>query len=69
MTAAMKNPKSQADRAAILGALNQLESAAEALEAKAAGRWPSYTSERWRKLKRSLGILASDLRAGFGGWL
>jgi hypothetical protein len=69
MTATIKNPLSQADRTAILEALDQLETAADALEAAAAGRWPSYTGERWRKLKRSLGILASDLRAGFGGWL
>jgi hypothetical protein len=54
---------------AILVSLKQLETATAALEAAADGRWPAYTAERWRKLRRSLDILAADLRAEFGGWL
>ena len=67
----MKNPlaPTPADRAAIQAALDQFERAAQDLETAVADCWPSYTRERWRKLKRSLEILASDLRAGFGGGL
>jgi len=59
----------QAARITVREALDTLETAAEALEVAADDRWPTYTAERWRKLKRSLDILASDLRAEFGGWL
>lgn len=69
MTVAMKNPESQVDRIAILAALDQLETAVEALEAAAGRRWPIYTGARWLKIKRSIGILADDLRAAYGGWL
>ncbi len=38
------------------------------LDAAADGSWPRYSAERWKKLKRSLGILADDLRSDRGGW-
>ena len=55
-----------ADRAAILEAVAQLERAAQDLETAVDGRWPPYTAERWRKIRRSIEILTADLRAEFG---
>ncbi len=61
----MKNP---GDRTDILEALDTLEAAIQNLDEAAGNRWPRYTAERFRKIRRSFEILASDLRSDWGGW-
>ena len=62
-------PLRDTERTTLLGLFVRLEETTTEINKLVDGTLPPHTQARWTQLRRSIAILAADLRQNFGGWL